>query len=466
MADATLEAPATERSEAVPNEPDGPGGVQVDDETGETIWTRRISRRRFLATTGAATLGALTMSCVGPAARHPSTRWPIKHVVILMKENRSFDHLFGRFPGANGVTKGSYHGRRLPLRPPPDVLPTDLPHHWGDGHLDINGGLMDGYGRAGQDLTTYAYTQMEAEQLPHYWYWASRFVLCDNFFASHAGPTFPNRLYGVAGQAGGAIDIPVDVKAPPGKARTWGCDALPSMYVVLVDPSGSRTRVPACFDFRTAGDLLNERGIGWASYSATDTQAGYIWQPYAAIRHVRETDLWDRHVRAVDDLIDDIHDDLLPPVTWVQPRYPVSEHPGLKTNFCLGEAWSAAVVNAIMTSPMWPTTAIFITWDEWGGFYDHVPPPRVDRFGLGIRVPLLVISPYALAGHVDRTLGEHTSILRFVEANWGLPALTGRDRRASDLSHLFDFDQVPRSPDPVRFAMACDPPARQEIPGL
>ena len=170
------------------------------------------------------------------------------------------------------------------------------------------------------------------------------------------------------------------------------------------------------------------------------------WQPYTAIRHVRETGLWERHIRAVDDLIDDIRAGELEAVTWVQPRYPVSEHPGLGTDFSVGESWSTAVINALMQSPMWRQTAIFLTWDEWGGFYDHIPPPRLDRFGLGVRVPLLVISPYARRGHVDHVRAEHSSTLRFVERNWGLRALTARDRNSNDLSHLFDFDQPPREP--------------------
>ncbi len=433
---------------------------------GETLWRRPITRRRFLAGSGAAVLGALTASCVGAFARTPSTRWPIKHVVILMKENRSFDHVFGRFPGADGTRVGSYHGRRIPLLPPPEVLPTDLPHHWWDAHIDMNGGRMDGFGREEPAFTEFAHTQMDPDQIPHYWRWAEDYVLSDRFFASHTGPTFPNRLYGIAGQSGGAFDTPIDVKAPPGKARTWGCDALPSEYVVIADPGGSRTRVPTCFDFETAGDLLNEKGIGWASYSATEHQPGYIWQPYSAIRHVRETDLWDRHVHPVDELIDDIVADRLPAVTWVQPRYPVSEHPGLQTNFCLGERWSAAVVNAIMESPMWPSTGIFLTWDEWGGFYDHVRPPRVDAWGLGIRVPLLVISPYARKGHVDHAVAEHASTLRFIEANWGLRSLTHRDRRANDLSHVFDFDQRPREPSPLPIRRNCSGPTPTGIPGL
>ena len=139
-----------------------------------------------------------------------------------MKENRSFDHLFGRFPGAEGATVGTYDGRRIPLTAPPAVLPTDLPHHWKDGHQDVNDGRMDGFGRAEEQLTVYAHTQMDPDQIPGYWRYAERFVLCDNFFASHLGPTFPNRLYGIAGQAGRTDRHPGAHQRPEGEGEDMG----------------------------------------------------------------------------------------------------------------------------------------------------------------------------------------------------------------------------------------------------
>jgi phospholipase C len=158
-------------------------------------------------------------------------------------------------------------------------------------------------------------------------------------------------------------------------------------------------------------------------------------------------------VLPVDRVIADIKKDRLPPVTWIAPRYEVSEHP--QYNFCLGENWSTSVINAIMKSPMWRSTAIFVTWDDYGGFYDHVPPPQVDDFGLGIRVPLLVISPYAKAGVIDHHVGEFSSVLRFIEDNWGLTQLTERDRAADNLSYDFDFAQEPRRPSPLPLRTDC-----------
>jgi phospholipase C len=148
-------------------------------------------------------------------------------------------------------------------------------------------------------------------------------------------------------------------------------------------------------------------------------------------------------------VVQDISAGALPSVTWITPRFELSNHPG--TNFCYGENWASGVVDAIMRSPSWSSTAIFLTWDEWGGFYDHVRPPKADRFGLGFRVPLIVMSPYSRTGFIDHRPGEFASVLRFIEDNWGLRPLTARDRAAGNLSWDFDFHRtVPAFPRPDR----------------
>jgi phospholipase C len=182
--------------------------------------------------------------------------------------------------------------------------------------------------------------------------------------------------------------------------------------------------------------------------------AGYIWSAFSALRHFRDNKaLWMQHIRRVQNVVGDAKAGKLPAVTWVTPLYALSEHPPF--SFCYGENWTTQVVDAIMRSPEWSSTAIFITWDEWGGFYDHVPPPQVDRYGLGIRVPLLVISPYAKRGYVDHRYGEFSSVLRFIEDNWHLSTLSGRDRRAGDLLSDFDFQQSPRPADPRPLRTDC-----------
>ena len=190
-------------------------------------------------------------------------------------------------------------------------------------------------------------------------------------------------------------------------------------------------KVPPCFDFLTEADLLDGAGIPWAYYAAWNDQRGYVWSAFSAIRRVRmQPKVWQEHIFPVDHFVTDIEDGRLAPVTWIAPRYELSEHP--EWSFCHGENWTTEIVDSIMRSPMWKDTAIFITWDDYGGFYDHVPPPQVDDFGFGFRVPLLTISPYAKPGHIDSQLGEFSSVLRFIEDNWGLSQLTHRDRDAWD----------------------------------
>ena len=391
------------------------------------------------------------------------TRWPIKHVIFVIKENRTFDNLFGRFPGADGATWGLDGDDVRPLVPGPDRLEHDIEHCYECALEAWNQGRMNGFSRnAFADEA--AYTQLLPGDLPNYWHWAERFVLADNFFASAQGPSFPNHLFTIAAQSGGTHHNPEQEIADlrehyrsTGFVKSWGCDSIEGSYVEVVDSEGVTAKVPPCFDFLTEGDLLREAGVPWAYYSATNRQNGYLWSAYDAIQRYRaDPDLWREHQFPVDDLVADIRADRLPPVTWVTPRFELSEHP--EYSFCHGQNWSTKVVNAIMGSPMWKDTAIFLTYDDYGGFYDHVPPPQVDRFGFGIRVPLLVISPYAKRGYVDNTLGEFSSVLRFIEDNWGLSQLTHRDRNADNLTTAFDFAQEPRPPLPQ--------PVRTDCPGL
>jgi phospholipase C len=383
------------------------------------------------------------------------TRWPIKHVVFVIKENRTFDHMFGRFPGANGVTVGDDEGTQRRLARALDMLPADINHCYECALQAWNDGKMDGFATISEPAERWAYTQYRPDQIPNLWHWAERFVLGDNFFASAQGPSFPNHLYTIAATSGGTHENPVQDKKllyerhqATGLFKAWGCDSAEGAYVNVTSSEGVTEKVPPCFDFRTEGDLLSEAGIPWAYYSATQYQNGYLWSAYDAVRHVRENaDVWQRHIFPVDGFVGDVRDGLLPPVTWVTPRFPLSDHP--EYSMCWGENWTTRIVNAVMRSPMWKDTAVFLTWDDYGGFYDHVPPPQVDGFGFGIRVPLLVISPFAKEGYVDHTRGEFSSILRFIEDNWGLTQLTHRDRDAFTMTDAFDFSQRPRRPDPL-----------------
>ena len=388
------------------------------------------------------------------------TTWPIKHVIFLIKENRTFDHLFGRFPGVDGAITGSDRGDERPLtRASHEAIP-DLDHSYPAARSAWADGWMDGFA-LNPEANTYAYTQFWPGDLPNYWRLAERFVLADNFFTSALGPSFPNHLYAIAAQSGRVRDNPVeDIDAlrhwhrSTGLFKAWGCDSIEGSYVEVTREDGTSDRVFPCFDFETVGDLLDEQGIPWAFYSATERQNGYLWSAYSAIEQVRsDPKVWRRRVFPVDELLHDIRDGLLPPVTWVTPRFEVSDHPGY--SLCHGENWTTEVVNAVMEGPMWRDTAIFVTWDDYGGFYDHVAPPLVDEFGFGFRVPLLVISPYAKIGEVSHERGEFSSVLRFVEDNWGLRQLTDRDAAATPMLSAFDFSQPPRPPEPLTLRSDC-----------
>jgi len=382
--------------------------------------------------------------------RNIPTRWPIKHVVVIMQENQSFDHLFGRFPGVDGATYGWSDGRRVPLTHLTLQRIPDLPHCYTCAITSFDGGKMDGFDQTPQSHQ-YSYTQYYRQDEPNYWAWAGRFVLHDHFFSAEAGPSYPNHLYMITGQSAGAHDNPSRAQAH--HSLTWGCDSPPIEKVHITRPDGSTEWIHPCFDIPTIADRLRDANIPWAYYAADDDEAGYIWSAFASIRQVFYGPAWQKHVLPVDEVQGGVGSQPLPSVTWITPRFQLSDHPG--SNFCYGENWATSVINAIMRSPDWSSTAIFLTWDEWGGFYDHVPPPRPDDFGLGFRVPLIVLSPYAKEGFVDHRVSEFDSMLRFIEENWGLKPLTSRDAHAGSLRPDFDFSQQPRRPEPLPLRTDC-----------
>jgi phospholipase C len=366
---------------------------------------------------------------------------PIKHVVFVIKENRSFDSMFGRFPGANGATKGIIsNGTAMPLTKEPDRLPNDICHSWKCAHLAINNGAMNGYdviggGNNGGDYL--AYTQFSQADIPNYWIYAQKFVLADAMFSAMEGPSFPNHLFTVASQAGGAVDIPHQIP--------WGCDSNSTNRVRWVDPvTGKQSTVYPCFDFNTLADSLQAAGISWTYYSPLSTQSGYQYNALDAIKHIRNSSLWATHVLPYTNFPSDALNGKLPTVSWLVMPDGASEHP--TGSECQGENWTVQQVNALMQGPLWNSTALFVTWDDFGGFYDHAVPPRLDIYGLGPRVPLLIMSPYARAGVVVHTQYEFSSFLAFAEHLLGLASLTSRDAAANDMMDAFNFTQTPLAP--------------------
>jgi phospholipase C len=418
-----------------------------------------LSRRRFLQSTAMAVAGGVLFSCTGGKvikSVSPSTsptltrdtRWPIKHVVYLMLENRSFNHSFGAFPGVNGTSVGNNAGREQPLIATPDWLPKDMPHDILAWIKDYDDGRNDGFW-GGKD-PEYAYSQFTPESIPGYWHLAKEYVLSDHFFASAPGPSYPNHFYFIAGQAGGVLDNPQNPMtyrtADGGTFKSWGCDAVgDNVYVLVKDEHGRVKKHATCFKFATMGEQLSHHQIDWRFYGPRPGVIGYMWNAYNAVHDVFHSDLWHRHASFdVDDVIGDIKRGELPAVSWVVPRFELSDHPPGSSAF--SHNWVMDIVTALMRSPMWESTALFITWDEWGGFYDQVAPPKLAGERLGFRVPLLTVSPYAKRNYIDRTLGEFSSPLRFIADNWGLPHLTPRIAHTTNLAHNFDFHKPPRKP--------------------
>jgi phospholipase C len=210
-----------------------------------------------------------------------------------------------------------------------------------------------------------------------------------------------------------------------------------------MDERGTITQQFPCFDFQTVADSLEAAHISWRYYAPGRGQGGYIWNALDAIKHIRQTELWTTRVARDSQFADDARNGRLPAVSWLVTGRG-SEHP--PASVCVGENWTVQQLNAIMAGRDWNSTAVFITWDDFGGFYDHVPPPTVDSFGFGPRVPLLIISPYAQHGYISHTLYEFSSLLKFVESRYGLAPLTARDRVANDMLDSFDFNQTPQPP--------------------
>jgi len=364
----------------------------------------------------------------------------IEHVVFIVKENRTFDNYFGTFPGADGATSGTIStGDVIPLGHTPDRTPRDISHSWDSALKAIDGGAMDQFdlipgGNVNGDYLSYS--QLYEDDIPNYWALARNFTLGDAMFSSLTGPSFPNHLYTVGAQSGGAINN-------PNQGGVWGCDSDDTTTVEVMDDSGNRLRQFPCFDFNTLVDSLEAAGLTWNYYAPNMGQSGYIWSALDAIYHIRLTDLWTTHVKPPAQFILDAQNGQLPNVSWIVVGNG-SEHP--PGSSCVGENTTIRQVNAVMNGPQWGSSAIFITWDDFGGFYDHVPPPQVDNFGFGPRVPLLIVSPYAKPGYISHTVYEFSSLLTFVETRWNLNALTDRDYYANDLFDSFDFTQQPIQP--------------------
>ena len=313
---------------------------------------------------------------------------PINHVVILFKENHAFDNYFGTFPGANGATMAHW-----PNPPPHD------PNHTHKGWLNRATGAVR--------------QQFVESDIPTYFAYARQFTLCDNYFTDVTGPSTPNHLMVIT------ADSPI-----------------------IDNPHGNPV-----YDLPSLPASLDAAGLTWGNYG------GYAFGMIKALAG--------RPQLPSAQFATDAAAAKLPALSWVYAPNAFSEHPpdpqdkGANPpvgNVTSGMQWSVSQVNAIVQGGLWPQTAIFITWDDWGGWYDHVTPPEVERwtdgtqFRYGTRVGCLVLSPYAKAGYISKTQLSHVSIVKFCETIFGLKTLNARDAAADGMTDCFDFTQKPAPP--------------------
>jgi len=400
-----------------------------------------------------AALLTCVLACIGVEAQTPTVApktatnaqgdiSAIQHIVFIIKENRTFDQYFGTYPGANGATSAVISsGQRIPLIHAPDPPPRDVSHGWFDSVEATNGGKMDMFdivSGASINGDMLGLSQLKQSDLPNYFKYAQHFVLADNMFSSIQGASFVNHLYTVGAQSANIFTQP-----SPAQTNGGSCDSIPGTSTYVWNDDNTVTQTFPCVDFTTLADELQSAGVSWKFYASLMGQPGYPFTTMAAISHIRFGSLWNN---VVDHALfnKDALSGNLPAVSWLIPTSGNDEHPPAGT--CPGENWTVAALNAIMSGPDWNTTAVFIMCDDFGGFYDHVSPPVVDKFGLGPRVPLLIISPYAIAGKISHTQYEPSSILKFIEERFGLPPLAARDANANSTSDSFDFSQNPLPP--------------------
>ncbi len=362
------------------------------------------------------------------------TSTPIEHVITLMQENHSFDNYFGTYPGADGFPEGTCLPRE-PAKPTSGCIePFRLDDHpiIDLGHSDdvfreqYADGAMNGFAAAFERPAAGEQTMgyYDDQDLPFYWNVADNYVLFDRFFTSAAGGSVWNHFYWVAGQPGNPDN---DLLDPVGFEqvttifdRLEAADVSWKFYVENYDPA---------ITFRTPGD--------------GDQAAQIIWVPLLTIPRFLDRPELNAKIVPMEQYFTDLENDELPAVSYMVPSG-ASEHP--PGSVAAGERFVRSLINALMRSSSWDSSAFIWTYDDWGGWYDHVAPPQVDAYGYGFRAPALLVSPYAREGHVEHTELDFTSILKFIEENWKVEPLASRDAAANSIAGAFDFDRPPRAP--------------------
>jgi phospholipase C len=432
---------------------------------------------------------------------------PIEHFIYIIQENHSFDSYFGTFASVNPDVNGIPAGTAVPDQPggplvdKPFLFPGthvgfDLPHSWQAAYVTYDKGAMDGFmwgewpawlqyyggsipvptpipgkvrfrkksshraarsaaidgevrspngaiddedpeaqdieetnaaiaGAAGTPKQPPDFARrpkwvmdslgyMDYTIIPNYWEYAKDFTLCDNFFSSVSGPSGPNHLYSVAGQSGGLVFDPGDRGAA------------------------------GIYNFPTMMELLANATVTWKYYTGTSPRAENLWNPLPGFKSIMDNPKQRDRLVGTKQFYADLKDGKLPQVCWLTPSFAESEHP--PADVPTGMWYVTRLINAVMESRYWNTCAIVLMWDDYGGFYDHVPPIQIDKYGFGFRVPAIVISPYARSGAVVHTQYDLTSPLKLIETKFSIPALSTRDGASNTMLDCFDFSEQPLPP--------------------
>jgi phospholipase C len=394
------------------------------------------------------------------SAQNPPDHHRIQNVVIIFQENRTPDNLFGSnpnsLPGADIATSGlNSQGQTINLTPVPLANNYDLSHAHSAFLAMYDNGNMDGADKIPVSCNKgaqgcppanpqFKYVDNLTGTVDPYFQMAQQYTFADRMFQTNQGPSLPAHQFIISGTSaptppGQQYSDLFDAENAQGVTNAngnTGCTAPSGEFVRMIDPSGSEAiKMYPCFEHETLADLLDNAGVSWRYYAPS---AGSLWTGPNAIKHLRFGPDWNNDVVLNSaQVLTDIAQGQLANVSWVIPTGQESDHAG--GNKGLGPAWVASVVNAIGNSQYWDNTAIFIAWDDWGGWYDHVAPTIINSYEYGFRVPLIVVSSFAKQGYVSHVPHDFGSILKFIEEVYQLPSLGYADERADDLSDCFDF---------------------------
>jgi phospholipase C len=389
-------------------------------------------------------------------AAHSASGGVIQHVVYIIQENRSFNNLFMGFKGAKTQNYGyNTSGVKIKLHSQTISTNWDIDHSANGFFAAYNNGALNGwnneYACCGQPAN-FAFAYAPKSETKTYWDMAKQYVLADEFFQSNLDGSYIAHQYAIAAYANGEVNFP---------STDWGCqgganDVLPTLLA-------NRTygpNVPVCEDYTTLGDELDQASLSWRFYTYPYNESGGLWSAYSAINHIYNGPDWSEDViTPATQFQTDVKNGDLAAVTWITPSFINSDHGGMDSTG--GPAWVTSLVNTVGESQFWDSTAIFIIWDDWGGWFDPVAPIYLDYDGTGFRIPCIAISAYAKQGYVSHVQYESSSVLRFMEDNFGLAPLAASDSRAADpASDFFDFSQQPRT-----FVPFAKPPPLHEATG-